>query len=62
VVNGPLLARAGTETYTCSKGPDPKTSAWGTYPATVQDGSDAMNYGRCKSMAAARNRVCVERE
>jgi hypothetical protein len=41
-VNGPFLAQAGTETYTCGKGPDPKTVGWGTYSATVQDGSDPL--------------------
>jgi len=41
-VNGPFLAQAGTEAYTCSKGPDPKTVGWGTYSASVQDGSDPM--------------------
>jgi hypothetical protein len=41
-ISGPFLAHAGTENYTCSKGPDPKTSGWGTYSATVQDGSDPM--------------------
>ena len=41
-INGPFLAHSGTETYTCPKGPNPKTVGWGTYSATVQDGSDPM--------------------
>ena len=39
-LNGPFLAHAGTQSYTCAKGPSPKTVGWGTYSATVQDGSD----------------------
>jgi len=41
-INGPFLAQAGTVDYTCPKGRDPKTVGWGTYSATVQDGSDPM--------------------
>jgi len=41
-VNGPFLAQGGTEAYTCNKGRDPATVGWGTYSATVQDGSDPM--------------------
>jgi hypothetical protein len=39
-INGPFLALQGTEAYTCDKGPNPATVGWGTYSATVQDGSD----------------------
>jgi hypothetical protein len=41
-INGPFLAQTGTETYVCNKGRDPSTVGWGTYSATVQDGSDPM--------------------
>jgi hypothetical protein len=41
-IDGPFLAHAGTEAYTCDKGRDPTTVGWGTYSATVQDGSDSM--------------------
>ena len=41
-IDGPFLAHNGTEVYACAKGPDPKTVGWGTYSATVQDGSDPM--------------------
>jgi hypothetical protein len=41
-IDGPFLAHNGTEVYACDKGPDPKTVGWGTYSATVQDGSDPM--------------------
>jgi hypothetical protein len=41
-LNGPFLAESGTEAYTCNKGRDPATVGWGTYSATVQDGSDPM--------------------
>jgi hypothetical protein len=40
---GPILAHAGTGSYSCDKGPRPKENVgWGTYSATVQDGSDPM--------------------
>lgn len=41
-ISGPFLAQSGTETYTCDKGPSSATVGWGTYSATVQDGSDPM--------------------
>jgi hypothetical protein len=41
-IDGPVLAHRGTEVYACDKGRDPKTVGWGTYSATVQDGSDSM--------------------
>jgi len=40
-IDGPFLAHNGTEVYSCNKGPDPRTVGWGTYSATVQDGSDS---------------------
>lgn len=40
-INGPFRAQNGTQPYTCDRGPDPATVGWGTYSATVQDGSDA---------------------
>lgn len=40
---GPILAHAGTGSYSCDKGPRAKENVgWGTYSATVQDGSDPM--------------------
>jgi hypothetical protein len=39
---GPILAHAGTGSYSCDKGPRPNDVGWGTYSATVQDGSDPM--------------------
>ena len=42
-MNGPFLAQSGTERYSCDKGPaHGATVGWGTYSATVQDGSDPM--------------------
>jgi hypothetical protein len=41
-IYGPFLAHEGTEVYSCNKGRDPTTVGWGTYSATVQDGSDSM--------------------
>jgi hypothetical protein len=42
-ISGPFLAHAGTDAYTCTKGPAlAGTGGWGTYSATVQDGSDPM--------------------
>lgn len=43
-INGPFAAYAGTESYWCDKGParPPNPAGWGTYSATVQDGSDPM--------------------
>ena len=41
-IDGPFLAHNGAEVYSCNRGPDPTTVGWGTYSATVQDGSDSM--------------------
>ena len=43
-INGPFLAYRGSESYSCDKGVrrDPNVVGWGTYSATVQDGSDPM--------------------
>ena len=41
-IDGPFPVHNGTEVYACDKGRDPKTVGWGTYSATVQDGSDSM--------------------
>ena len=43
-INGPFLAHAGTDAYSCGKGPRPLTGVvgWGTYSATVQDASNPM--------------------
>ena len=39
---GPFLAHAGTQSYFCDKGKQAENApvGWGTYSATVQDGSD----------------------
>ena len=34
--------QTGTTAYTCNKGRAPTTVGWGTYSATVQDGSDPL--------------------
>jgi len=39
-IDGPFLSQSGTAAYTCNTGPDRTTVGWGTYSATVQDGSD----------------------
>ena len=43
-MNGPFLAHAGSQSYSCDKGrqADHAPVGWGTYSATVQDGSDRM--------------------
>ena len=42
--DGPFLVHAGTTSYSCSKSRlrEPNAVGWGTYSATVQDGSDPM--------------------
>jgi hypothetical protein len=41
-INGPFLAHRGSESYTCDKSPTLAANVvgWGTYSATVRDGSD----------------------
>ena len=56
-INGPFLAQAGSESYSCGKGPRPLPSnivGWGTYSATVQDASDAMKLWTVQEYAGSR--------
>src|SRR5262249_20217923 len=64
-INGPFLAHAGTESYSCDKSParGANVVGWGTYSATVQDGSDPMKlwtlqeYGGSATLCAWKTRV-----
>jgi hypothetical protein len=57
-INGPFPAHRGTDAYTCDKGRDPATVGWGTYSATVQDGSDPMKLWTLQEYAGSAN-PCV---